>query len=358
MRVYLVIAQLITCVASGAGAQLVDRAVPIVHAESPQDFQQIVWVLTTMAGIREISRDVNNGTLAIRGTNEQIALAEWLAGELDRAATHATSHPRAEYPVLETTGRGEVVTVFFLTHPETPQDLQGIAQLVASISRLRQVLGNDARRAIPVRGTKDQIALADWLVTKVDSAENWRPLKQRRPATPASEYQTRDGSDHVVRLLYLAPEATDFDLQEIQSALQSITDTPLVVNESATKTIAFRGMRDNADLAVWLFDELNKPENWLPVAQRRLDTTLREYQMPEDKQRDYFARVLYLPPDADPAELRSAFDLIQKRARIPRVFPCSAARGLAMRGPSKNIAIAEQLVKERFLPSNTPPAKP
>src|SRR5260370_10083028 len=78
--------------ASGAsgqapGEQSVDRVFHFIHTQSAQGFQEIATVMRTVAGIRQLSVVAAPRALALRGTADQIALAEWLFHELDKPAS-------------------------------------------------------------------------------------------------------------------------------------------------------------------------------------------------------------------------------------------------------------------------------
>jgi len=61
-----------------------------------------------------------------------------------------------------------VVRVFYLTHTETPQQLQEVIVAVRSISGVFRAFTHSASRAMALRGTADQMAVADWLLYVLD----------------------------------------------------------------------------------------------------------------------------------------------------------------------------------------------
>ena len=197
-----------------------------------------------------------------------------------------------------------------------------------------------------MRGTPHQIALAEWLVMGLDTPENWQTSAQQPQAPPTHEYRTSDGSEDLVRVFYLTHAATVRDIQEIGTAIRAITDTRLVFVVPAPRAMVFRGRAGNAAMAEWLFNELNEPANWQPLAQRHQDWDTHEYRTPDDK--DNVVRVFYIPSTAPAQELKYLVTLIRNKVGIPRMLPCSTPRALLMRGTSEQIALAERLIKERF----------
>jgi hypothetical protein len=107
----------------------------------------------------------------LRGTAGQIALAEWLINELDQpipeALAQQSPNPAAHEDRPSGTG-DDVARVFYLTHAQTAQRLQEIATQVRSMTEVRRLFTYNAPRALALRGTADQIALADRLIRERD----------------------------------------------------------------------------------------------------------------------------------------------------------------------------------------------
>src|SRR5258705_11752584 len=73
--------------AQAPGEQSVDRVFHFTHTETGQGFQQIATVMRTVAGIRQLFVVDAPRVLTLRGTADQIALAEGIFNELDKPAT-------------------------------------------------------------------------------------------------------------------------------------------------------------------------------------------------------------------------------------------------------------------------------
>src|SRR5207249_8122781 len=101
--------------------------------------------------------------MVLRGTADQMAVADWLFNDLDKQSRSPGMH---EYRLP---GSGDdVVRVFYLTHAGTPQQLQEIATQVRSMAEIRRLFIYNAPRAMALRGTASQIALADRLIQERD----------------------------------------------------------------------------------------------------------------------------------------------------------------------------------------------
>jgi hypothetical protein len=101
--------------------------------------------------------------IALRGTADQIAIAEWLFNDLDKGSQNPGAHE------LRLPGGGDdVLRVFYLTHARTSQQLQEIATQVRSMAEIRRLFIYNAPSAMALRGTASQIALADRLIKERD----------------------------------------------------------------------------------------------------------------------------------------------------------------------------------------------
>src|SRR5207247_2121023 len=98
----------------------------------------------------------------------------------------------------------ETSRVFFFASSDTVQEVQEVATLLRSIADIRRLFTYNAPRALVMRGTADQVGLAEWLVNTLETAQ----------ASAKLEYRMPSGSEDVVRVFYLAHTGTVQSLQE------------------------------------------------------------------------------------------------------------------------------------------------
>jgi len=152
------------------------RVFYLTHDETPTDAQEIVNLIRTTADIQRIFPYNTRRAIALRGTPAQIALAEWLIAELDKAVSSQTNRAEAyEHPAPS--GGGDAVRLFFFTHDHTPEDLQEMIHVIRTTADIQRIYPYAAQRAIALRGTADQIALAEWLFHRLGApaGEQVRP---------------------------------------------------------------------------------------------------------------------------------------------------------------------------------------
>src|SRR5258708_27866030 len=101
--------------------------------------------------------------VAMRGTVDQAALAEWLFSELDKVVHDSAVH---EYRMSGTAEN--VVRVFYLPHSGTVQHFQEIATSIRTTTQIRRAFTYNAPRALTLRGTAAQIAQANQLIQERD----------------------------------------------------------------------------------------------------------------------------------------------------------------------------------------------
>jgi hypothetical protein len=250
---------LFASVASGQAPaeQSVDRVFHFTQIETLQGFQEIATVMRTVAEIRQLSVNAAPRALAMRGTADQIALAEWLFSELDkptRAVQPSQDSGAHEYRVP---GRGDdVVKVFFLTHTNTAQGLQEIVTAIRTIADMQRIFPCNAPPAVTLRGTADQVALAEWLVNTLDQAAGGAQPSQ---GSATHEYRAPGGSDDVVRVFYVTHTDTAQGLQEIVTAIRTITEIQRIFPRYAIRAVAMRGTAGQVARAERLIEGLDKP---------------------------------------------------------------------------------------------------
>jgi len=159
----------------GGGVDAV-RVFHLTHGETRQNTQEIINLIRTTADLQRIFPYTARGAIALRGTPAQVALAEWLIGELDKAATpQANTMDAYEHPAPS--GGGDAVRLFFFPQDYTLEDLQDMTTLIRTTADLQRIFPYTARGAIALRGNASQVALAEWLFHQLGApaSEQIRP---------------------------------------------------------------------------------------------------------------------------------------------------------------------------------------
>lgn len=319
MPVIVATAVLLTSIAY---AQNSERVMPLAHSERPQAMQEIATTLRTVALIRELSVSPESKSVAVRGTAGQLALAEWLVRELDQPANASAPH---EYRMPA--NGDDVVRVFHLNPTQTPQGLLEIGTALRTVGDIRMLFACNAPRALALRGTAGQSALAEWLVQELDAPAGQSPAPQ--------EYRVPGNGDEVVRVFYLSQDKTPQGIQEIQTTIRTVADVRKMFQVNAARAVALRGTAGQMALSEWLVQHLDPPAGLQRPA-------MRESPVPDSGD---VVRVLYLAPTTTPQALQEIGTAIRTISGIQRLFPLPTVRALAMRGTADQVARAEQLAR-------------
>ncbi len=237
--------------APDGGADAV-RLFYFTHDETRQDIIDLTNLIRSTTDIQRMFPYARRA-IVLRGLPAQIALGEWLFSQLDKPADPQTAKVAAcEFP--EPGGGVDAVRVFYFTHDETQQDLQAMANLIRRTTDIQRVFPYDARRAIAMRGTPAQIAMAEWLFGELDKAAS-----PQTNTTDAYEHPAPSGGDDAVRLFFFTHDYTPDDLQEMINVIRVPTDIQRAFPYAARRAIALRGNAAQVALAEWLFHQLGAP---------------------------------------------------------------------------------------------------
>jgi len=144
----------------GAGDDVV-RLFYITTAATVQDFQEIATLVRTISNITRVFTYNAPQALVVRDTAAQVAMAEWLVKDLAQPAAPSTH----EYRV---SGNDDVVHVLYLTHTRSTQDFQKAAIQIREATQIKRAFTCNTPRAFALRGTADQIAMAERLARELD----------------------------------------------------------------------------------------------------------------------------------------------------------------------------------------------
>jgi hypothetical protein len=213
-----------------AGNQDVVRIFYLGKIATVQEFQEIANATRTMADIKYAFTVNSQKALAMRGSPDQMATAAWLIQNLNRSG----QTPPAEYAA----GADDVVHMFRLPYAASVQDFQEIANLVRTIGNIRRVFTVNDQRAVAMRGTADQMALAQWLTGELDP---------QGAKGPTHEY--RVGVNDLVHVFYLPGAQSIQQFQQAASQVRSAASVRQMFVESGQRALAIRGTAEEMKIS-------------------------------------------------------------------------------------------------------------
>jgi type II secretory pathway component GspD/PulD (secretin) len=142
------------------------RVFHLTNAKQPQELQQIVNSIRSATEIQRIAVFPRGAEIALRGTEDQAALAEWLIKRLDKPAG-AQPSGAMEYQ-MPGNAATPLVEVYYLAHLDKAEDIQDLVRSIRVGAQLQRLTAYLPTRAIVVRGSGEQVAEATALVQERD----------------------------------------------------------------------------------------------------------------------------------------------------------------------------------------------
>lgn len=316
--------------ASSALAQQTDRLLHFTATNSARGFQEITTVIQAIAEIPQANFDAAEKSLSLQGTAGQVALAEWLFTNLDKPTNVPPSGAKHEYRVSDTTD--DLVRVFYLTNPPVPQGVQEIVTAVRSLANIRWMFTYNDLRAAVVRGTAEQVNVAEFLFAAMD-----KPGVQPAAST-SPEFRMNQQPDNLVRVFYLPNTKTVRNFQEVVTLVRSVSDLRYAFTYNASRAVAVRGNDDQLALTKWLFENLD-------ASTTTSRSGVNEYRL--SPTRDDFVKVFYLAPAPTPESLQETAARVRQTFNIRRAFTYSAPSAIVIRDTAQKIALADKLIQEQ-----------
>jgi type II secretory pathway component GspD/PulD (secretin) len=155
---------------SGESPQV--RAFFLAHASSPQEIQEIVNTVRSIAEVPRVSAYNTSPTIILRGSQEQAELAAWVIRNLDKQPGAANEPKPLEYAYNDASAHGATaVRIFRIAHRNSPQALQELVNAVRSIADVQRIMVYNALATVTMRSAPPQVAMAAWLIQELDKAE-------------------------------------------------------------------------------------------------------------------------------------------------------------------------------------------
>jgi hypothetical protein len=332
MRAKLILIALSAAVAFG---QDVSRVFHLHHIDKEQDLNEFATMVRAVADIRDASVDAAQKTMSVHGTAVQIAVAEWMFTELDRQSLPEFATKEFKIPNKE----DDVARIFFLHNASTIQDFQEVATSIRTVVEIRQIFTFNMQRAFAVRGTSDQIAVTEWLIRELD-----HPANEKRTDSPVHEIiETNWRPETKIRVFYLPYTTTVQQFQEVATLIRTIAETRRLFTYNESKAVIVRGDADKMALTDWVVHELAKA-----VTPERVASAAFTYSG-DDPYHENIVRVFYVKDVPTAAAFQQVATQIRATTKMRKVFTYNETRALAVRGTAEQVAMAEQMLKDRAL---------
>jgi hypothetical protein len=184
--------------------------------------------------------------MIVRGTPEQVAMVEWVVRALDQPPS-AEAQSGASGPDYTVSGN-DLVRVFHVANAKSVQDFQEIANTMRTMAEIRRVFTYNTGRAVVMRGTADELGMADWLLRQLDKSG---------PQSQASEeFHVPGAADDVMRVFYLPPAQTVQAFQQAAAQIRTRLEIRRVFIYDALRAMSVRGTESQLALTQHMIEEL------------------------------------------------------------------------------------------------------
>ncbi len=137
------------------------RGFHLTHIQTPQDLNEMVTLIRTLADAQHVSVYNPSKALVLRGNPWRISLAEWLIGELNQPANTPPPAGPHEYRLQGVSDDENLVRIFY-TRARTSEELWSIVSgMRSAVKMLPRSFINTARGAVIVRASAEKIAAAE-----------------------------------------------------------------------------------------------------------------------------------------------------------------------------------------------------
>lgn len=329
------------------------------HAETPQQLQEIANLFGAIVNGGHLYVDMAQGTLSVRGTAEQVELAEWLAKQIDKPSG-GSALPRSPIAPEYVAGEDDVVRMLHVANAKSVQEFQEFWSIVRGATEMRLVFGLNSQNRFAVRGTHEQVRLAEWLVNELDKgpppANTVANLASQEVAAsanpPAPEYvisgnpEKSQPPSNLVRVFYLTQTPTEKEFQEVVTMVRGITDCRRISSISARKALVVRGTAWETALAEFLYNEVQAAKQPSPDATAAAEHEYRIIPVPPYPALD-LVRVFHIAGMRTDREFQAFATTVRNTALIRQVFTYNEPKLLVVRGSASQIAQAKQIVDGR-----------
>jgi len=263
-----------------------------------------------------------------------------------------------------------VSKVLHFPNSPTAFELQNVVNTLRVIVDITSLNSNSSEHTISLKGTPDQFAIAEKLVSVLESLRSggqrsssvlvYQPTGAPLNAHPASRMRC-ELTDCLIKVLYLPNFSTPFELQDAVNILRTIADITSIVPNPSGPTIALKGTPEQVAVAERLVSVLealrssggqnrssvlvyelkgSMPAPTVAPGQPPLPPTLFPCEVTS-----CFIKVLYLP-DFSATQTHDLINRIRTTTQMTRTVPSSSGHVIVIRGTSEQVAVAERLTNE------------
>jgi hypothetical protein len=217
----------------------------LASVTAPQQMQEMLTVLRTVADIRRVFNFTARQALVIRAKSADMAFAEWIVDQLNIPATQKLDATPRVYPGV--VDRGTVARVNYLTNVSTLQGMQEMLTILRTVDNVAKVFNYSSLHALILRASPADIDRAEWIMQELNQPPG--------PNAGTQTYQT-SGADDITRIFFLT-NATSQGLTAALTAIRTEAKIKTVFQMTKPAAIVVRGTADQIEAAVQIMAQRN-----------------------------------------------------------------------------------------------------
>jgi hypothetical protein len=221
------------------------RVVFVPNAEKPQQMQELLTVLRTVADVQKIYTSSSNHALVMRGPEWEVLFSQWIIDQLNVPAGQKPDTTPREFTVggPDFRGMGHGARLNFLASVAQPRQAMELLTVLRTVGDVMKVFSYTSSHALVLRAGDIDLQRAEWLIQQLD-------LSAGHPAGTGTF--TAPTGDDVTRI-FSVPNATP---QWIQGALNNMRSELNIKKTFSTTSPANLIVRSTADqvaaAAAWM----------------------------------------------------------------------------------------------------------
>ncbi len=220
------------------------RVVFVPNASKPQDIQELLTVLRTVADVQKIFTVSSNHALVMRGPEWQILFSQWIIDQLNVPEGQKPDTTPREFTVggPDFRGLGHGARVNFLATMTQPQPAQELLTVLRTVGDIQKVFSY-SRHALVLRAGDTDLQRAEWLIQQLD-------LPAGHPAGTGTF--TAPAGDDVTRI-FSVPNANPQWIQGTLNSMRSELNIKKTFSTTSPANVIVRGTADQvAAAAKWM----------------------------------------------------------------------------------------------------------
>jgi hypothetical protein len=140
----------------------------LAHADTPQQVNEMVTVIRTVASVNRVFPFNSFGSLALAGSPDSMAIAEWLFHEMDQQPAASFTANTFRVPAHPPYRPDDVVIVFHLAQDATLESIEEVETAIRAMTGMQRMFHCSSSKTVAVFGTASAVEQAKRLVKQKD----------------------------------------------------------------------------------------------------------------------------------------------------------------------------------------------